>query len=257
MPNVNEIWSFISTFAPPELAAEWDNIGPLVNGEDKVTGILVCLDITPAVVQEAVQQECNLVVSHHPVIFKPLGRFGKPDVAYQLARAGVSAVCAHTNLDAAEGGVNDVLANLLGLQQLEPFANQLGRVGNLPQQATVAQLAAYCGQVLSTATRFIDVERTVQRVAVVGGSGGDFWQEAQQAGAEVLITGEAKYNDELDAFYAGMPLIVAGHYATEWPVVPVLAQRLQARFDEAKVLISQSNSNIHNYMLPTAPAPTK
>ena len=113
--------------APPELAEHWDNPGLLVDCGGNVHRVLVTLDITPEVVAEAAAKQCTVIVAHHPVIFDPLKRLCPADVPYQLVRAGISAICMHTNLDAAEGGVNDVLADLFGIRQRTVFADGCGR----------------------------------------------------------------------------------------------------------------------------------
>lgn len=127
MYELQQICRFMEQWAPPALAEEWDNPGLLVDAGSLVRRVLVTLDITPAVVEEAHRLGCQLVVSHHPVIFKPVRRLQSADAAFLLARYGISALCAHTNLDAAEGGVNDVLAGLLELEDVQPLEG-LGRV---------------------------------------------------------------------------------------------------------------------------------
>lgn len=247
MPNVNEIWEYINTFAPRELAEEWDNVGVLVQGQQEAGKILVTLDITREVVQEAAERGCGTIVAHHPVIFKPLRSLRHDDVVFLLAKAGISAVCAHTNLDAAQGGVNDVLAEIFGLSQVEAFAG-LGRVGNLPAQTTAHEVAAMCTQKLGGHVRLAHAGKPVQRLAVVGGAGGDCLPAALAAGADMLVTGDAGHHDGLDALHAGLSLAVAGHYATEFPVVPVLAQKLAEHFTGTEVLVTGANKDPFQYL---------
>ena len=110
MPNLTELASYLESIAPAQIAESWDNVGVLVRCAQEVTGVLCALDITPATVREARAVGCNAIVSHHPVIFRPLKELRQDDVPALLVREGVSAVCMHTNLDKAQGGVNDVLA---------------------------------------------------------------------------------------------------------------------------------------------------
>ena len=126
--------------APLELAESWDNPGLLVNCCRPVDRVLVTLDITPDVVEEAAAKGCGLIVAHHPVIFSPLKRLAPKDVPFQLVQNGISAICMHTNLDAAEGGVNEVLAGMFGMRNWEPFAGGCGRVGEV-DLITVPELA--------------------------------------------------------------------------------------------------------------------
>ena len=128
MTTVQQVYEVMQRLAPPELAEHWDNPGLLVDCGGEVRRVLVTLDITPEVVAEAAAKQCTVIVAHHPVIFDPLKRLCPADVPYQLVQAGISAICMHTNLDAAEGGVNDVLADLFGIRQRTAFADGCGRV---------------------------------------------------------------------------------------------------------------------------------
>lgn len=238
MPSVTQVYEELCRLAPPELAQSWDNSGLLVNMGGEVTGVLCALDITPAVVREAQQLGCNLTVSHHPVIFAPLKSLSAGDVPALLVQSGISAICMHTNLDAAAGGVNDVLAEKIGLQNVCEFA-QLGRIGTLSSPVSAREFAAMCAQRLGASVRLADAGKPVQRVALVGGSGGDMAVQAAAEGADILLTGDASHHHALDALAAGISLAAAGHYCTEAPVVPVLAQRLSQAFSGLRVLISQ------------------
>lgn len=239
MYELQQICRFMEQWAPPALAEEWDNPGLLVDAGSLVRRVLVTLDITPAVVEEAHRLGCQLVVSHHPVIFKPVRRLQSADAAFLLARYGISALCAHTNLDAAEGGVNDVLAGLLELEDVQPLEG-LGRVGDR-DSISPAQLSEQVGKLLNTPVLLADAGLPITRVAVVGGSGGEFFEAAARAGAQCLVTGEASHHHGLDALEQGVSVIVAGHFATEWPIVPEMARRLRQAFGELEVLVSGSN----------------
>ena len=131
MAEIQAIYQAMARMAPPELAESWDNVGLLVNCGRPAARALTALDITPEVVEEARQLGCGVIVAHHPVIFSPLKRLDCRDVAFLLVQAGISAICMHTNLDAAEGGVNEVLAEILGIRDPVPFAGGCGRVGEL------------------------------------------------------------------------------------------------------------------------------
>lgn len=242
-----DIAAYIEEKAPAALAEEWDNVGLLVDAGQPVHRVLAALDITPAVVAEAKRLDCQLVVSHHPVIFHALKRLSDQPAAL-LVREGLSAVCAHTNFDTAEGGVNDVLAELLGLANVRPFAG-LGRVGEVPEQSA-AEFAAGAAAALGTAVMLADAGRPIRTVAVVGGSGGDFADAAREAGADCLLTGEAAHHEGLDALQHGMSLVVGGHYATEHPAVHRLASWLRERFGELEVLESRDERPPFTPVLP-------
>lgn len=248
MPKVEEIGRFMERMAPSELAANWDNVGILVNCETEVTDILISLDITEEVVREAEEKGCQLIVAHHPVIFKPLRSLNRGDVVFQMVQKNISAICMHTNLDAARGGVNDVLCEVLGIENPQPFTEDcVGRWGTVPEMSAV-QLAQRCKEKLDAQIQMVDTQRPVQCVAVLGGSGGSELKEAVAAGADVFITGEASHHDAIDARSMGIGLIVAGHYATEFPVVPEMARRLAEKFPDVNVKCSCCNKDPYTYL---------
>lgn len=243
MPTVNEVYAYLQTLAPLELAESWDNPGLLVHCQGQVTGILCALDITAEVVREAQHSGCNVIVSHHPVIFGGVKQLCSTDVVFMLAQSGISTICMHTNLDAAEGGVNDVLAGVFQLQKVEKFG--IGRVGMLPGNAPVSPLALaqLCRDKLGASVRLASVGKPVHRVAVMGGSGADYLNEAAKAGADAYITGDAGHHAALDALALGVSLLAAGHYETEFPVIPVLARQLQSAFPAVQVTVTQNGAS--------------
>ena len=258
MASTKEIYETMQRLAPLELAESWDNPGFLVDCGGSVTRVLAALDITPEVAAEAKEKGCQLIVSHHPVIFSPLKRIGGQDVPFQLVKSGISAVCMHTNLDAAEGGVNEVLAGLFGMREMEPFAGGCGRVGRIdpipvPQLARNAQtvLGGLCNLPTSgpaVQVKFADTGTPVRRLAVISGAGGSLFEEALVMGADCLLTGEASHHHALDAVRLGLSLVAAGHYATEFPAMAVVAQRLRAALPELEVLVSTRNRDPFTYL---------
>ncbi len=244
---VRDVLHMLEQLAPPALAESWDNVGLLLESEGPVTGVLTALDITGAVVEEAIEKGCNLIVAHHPVIFRPLKELHYNNVIYKMARAGISAVCMHTNLDCAAGGTGDTLAALLGLSGVQTYTvdgdEHLGRIGTLLQPMTMPQLAARCKEVLHTPVRYVENGRTVSRVAIVTGSG-DYVQDALAAGADVLLTGEVGYHKALDAADAGLGIVEAGHFATEAPIAAVLKEKIAAAFPELTVLTSERMKDV-------------
>lgn len=258
MVTTEKIYETMQRLAPLELAESWDNPGFLVDCGGSVTRVLAALDITPEVAAEAKEKGCQLIVSHHPVIFSPLKRIGGQDVPFQLVRNGISAVCMHTNLDAAAGGVNEVLAGLFGMREMEPFAGGCGRVGRIdpipvPQLARNAQtvLGGLCNLPASgpaVQVKFADTGTPVRRLAVISGAGGSLFEEALAMGADCLLTGEASHHHALDAARLGLSLVAAGHYATEFPAMAVVAQRLRAALPELEVLVSTRNHDPFTYL---------
>jgi dinuclear metal center YbgI/SA1388 family protein len=252
MPTVREIYNLLDKIAPVSLQMDFDNAGFLVGeGERKVSRVLVSLDITEAVVEEALQKGAQLIVSHHPVIFQPVKRITDEDKAGRtllaLIRGGISAICMHTNLDAVQGGVNDKLAEAAGLEitgLLEQDGTDgngapygIGRTGNL--KAGPTPLPAYAEQLKHNlgcnGLRFYDAGRPVHSVAVGGGACGDMLADAMACGCDTFVTSDVKYDVFLEAQSMGMNLIDAGHYPTEDVITAPLVQWLREGFPGLQV----------------------
>ena len=231
---------------------------PFLDFELAVGPGVLCPRADTEVVAEAAAKQCEMIVSHHPVIFDPLKRLSPQDVPFQLVRAGISAICMHTNLDAAEGGVNEVLAGMFGMRNWEPFAGGCGRVGEVdlitvPELARKAQavLGGRCNRPRSgpaVQVKFADTGRTVKRLAVISGAGGSMFEDALAVGADCLLTGEANHHAAIDAVRLGLSLVAAGHYATEFPVCAAIADRLRAAFPELEVRVSGENRDPFTYI---------
>lgn len=220
--TVQDVYNAINAAADFSLALDFDNVGLLVGDpNDEVKTALVALDATDAVIDEAVMRGANLIVTHHPVIFEPMKHVTADTLAWRLIRAGISVISAHTNLDAAHGGVNDGLAELLELQEVTMLGNPpggvgIGRVGKLKRGMTPPEFAYYAKQMLGAqAVRYCDGGRAIERVAVVGGSGGSELLTAAEQGCEALVTGDVKHNVMLEAVRRRITVIDAGHHLTE------------------------------------------
>lgn len=258
MTTVRQVYEEMQRIAPLELAESWDNPGLLVDCGGTVQKVLVTLDITPEVVEEAARKHCEVIVAHHPVIFSPLKKIGPQDVPCQLVRAGISAICMHTNLDAAEGGVNEVLAGIFGMKNLETFADGCGRVGEIELNSVKGlayqvqkELASRCNlpeNGPAVQIKLVDNGRMVKRLAVISGAGGSLFEEAIAVGADCLLTGEANHHHAIDAKRLGLSLIAAGHYATEFPVTAAVAEKLRAALPDLDVLVSEANKDPYTYL---------
>lgn len=220
--------------APRALALDYDNVGLLVEPDHtEVKKVLLALDCTTITAQEAIDLGADLLVTHHPQFFRGVKSIGFSSpftgAAALLLRHGVGHFAAHTNLDAAAGGVNDTLAQLLELRDVEPMAPEnIGRVGNLSSPQKLSDLVAQCNHLLGSHGAYSgDQDRLVSRVAVLGGAGGGDVGHAQAAGAQAYLTGEAKHNEILEARERDLPLILCGHYETERIVLKSLMNRLQ------------------------------
>ena len=224
----------VDEIAPRGLALDFDNVGLLVEPDHaEIKKVLIALDCTTVTAREAIEMGADLLVTHHPQFFhgvKSIG-FSSPvtGAAALLLRHGVGHFAAHTNLDAAEGGVNDTLASLLELKDVTPIPPEnVGRVGALPKPLKLSALVDRCNRLLSSRAAYTgDPDQLISRVAVLGGAGGGDIEYAQDAGAQAYITGEAKHSQILEARERDLPLILCGHYETERVVLKSLRDRLQ------------------------------
>lgn len=244
MTTVREIESFLYGWAPRELAESWDNVGLLVGDpEAAVERVLVALDITPQVVEEALERGCQLIVAHHPVMncaWHPVQTVRADDrqgrTLTALLRGGVAAICMHTNLDAAEGGVNDVLAQKLGLEGLTLLTEEkIGRIGTLKCEMPLVEFTRFVIESLGcNGLRYTDCGKPVRRVAVGGGACGDYIPQAIAAGCDTFVTSDLRYHDFLDT--TELHLIDAGHFPTEDVICEPLVAYLQRAFPTAIVM---------------------
>ncbi|MDD2955888.1 MAG: Nif3-like dinuclear metal center hexameric protein [Oscillospiraceae bacterium] len=239
MIKILDIQAFIDESAPFASAESWDNSGLLIGSPSaEVRRVLVALDATEQVIRRAADTGAQLVVTHHPVIFRPLRALRPGTPVWQAVQAGVSILSAHTNLDAGDGGVNDALASALGLGGVLPLEGEgvLGRIGSLSQPLPPREFALFVKNALACGgLRCVPGSRPVLRVGLCSGSGGEFLAAAAAAGADAFVTGDVKHNQLLEAAALGITLVDAGHFSTEHVVVEPLARRLAERFPALQV----------------------
>ena len=259
MPTVREIEQSLFELAPKELAFPWDNVGQLLGDpEQNVSRVLVALDITEAVADEAIEKHCDLIVAHHPVMnckWLPVQSVcndtPQGHLLLKLLLNGVSAVCMHTNLDASEGGVNDCLAEALELIDPGPLVweeERLCRVGTLKEPMSLESFAKYvCERLGSNGVRYAGKGGLIRRVAVGGGSCADSQDAAIAVGCDVLVTADIGYHDFLDAAGKGINLIDAGHFPTEDPICQKVIQYLMTQFPSLDIEKSASHREVIQY----------
>lgn len=244
MPTVKDIYKAIDRIAPFDTALEFDNAGLLVEREDgEVKTVAVCLDITEETVNSAKNVGAELIVSHHPVIFSPLKKLNTASPVYMLAKADIAAICAHTNLDAAAGGVNDALAEALGMTDVTPLSDgddrypPMARMGFVPEM-TADRFAAYVKEKLGCgAVKYVPSNGTVKKIAVCGGAGEEFIFAAMERDCDALVTGESKHHINLIAKQNGFGFYACGHFATEQVVKIRLADFIKSEFPELNVIV--------------------
>jgi len=249
MVTVADIMNFMETLAPKALKMDWDNVGLNCGSRTApVKKVLLALDPFEHVCQEAVDWGADLLVTHHPLIFRPWPMV-TDDAAItrglmNLVRHNISHFCAHTNLDCAEGGVNDVLASVLGLKNATAIAQDewgMLRCGEVEEQDLSVFLSHVKQQLRCDGLRYCDSGKKVRRVAVGGGGCAGGLYNAIVAGCDTFVTSDVKYNDFWDAYEQGLNLIDAGHFHTENPVIAVLAEKITAAFPEVEVKISENH----------------
>lgn len=263
MATVREIYDLLDRKAPFRYQMGFDNAGFLVGrGGAEVTKVLVALDITPEVIAEAVELGAQLIVAHHPVIFGQIGQVTDETSTgrkvLSLIEHGIAAICAHTNLDAAEGGVNSELARRMGLENPVPLEVDgedengvpygIGRVGTLPAPMSLADFAAYTKKSLDLeGVRVLDAGVPVSKVAVGGGSCGSMLPLAKAQGCDTFVTSDLKHDLYLEARDMGINLLDAGHYSTETVVCPVVKTWLEEAFPGLSVEVARNQGEVFTY----------
>lgn len=237
--TVGDVYAMLDAWAPFASQCGWDHSGLQTGSMEKeITGVVVALDCTDEVIDYAVASGANLILTHHPLIFDPLFAVTDDMPAAKLVKNGIALICAHTNLDLADGGVTDCLAQELELSDCVPFGeDHAGRIGMPEHSMTAEELVGYVKRRLKCNLLYWEGDRPVRRIAVVGGAGSEFAWDAAAAGADAYITGELKHNYFMDLSGTGMTLIAAGHYATERVVLPAVKARLQKKFPGIPVQI--------------------
>lgn len=241
MITAGDISRYIDSFAPVSSQCEWDNSGLLVgNGERPVGKIAFALDITADVVEAAKENGADMIVSHHPVIFRPFSSLDESSPVYLAARYSIVLYSCHTPLDKAKCGVNDVLCDALGLSGVTSFAEEgdeaMLRSGNC-REMSPEDFAEYVSEKLGAPVRAVLGKKNIKNVSVCGGAGGDFISFVSEKGSDAFVTGELRHHEMLLAKEAGITAIEAGHYQTENPVIPVLAGKISEKFGVETVII--------------------
>ena len=252
--KVREIISTIEEFAPLSIQENWDNSGLCIGSpEDEVTSVLLGLDCTPELVDEAVACGADMIVTHHPLIFKGVKKISPDDrtgeAIMKAIRSGISIYAAHTSADKVIAGVSGAMAARLGLKNVRILEEDgdgtgLGVVGDLAEPLTAMEAVAMVKErfALKALRTSRPVEGTVSRVAVCGGSGGSLMEAARKAGAGLYVSGDISYHN----FFTekGFMIMDIGHYESEIEIVDILFSLIKKKFPTFAVRITQNmNSN--------------
>lgn len=237
--TVQAVLDYLWTLCPASYKESWDNVGLLLGrAAQHVEKALISLDLTEGVAKEAADLGCRLIVTHHPAIFKGEKHIVDTDPLTEpelfCLENRIAVISMHTNLDCAPGGVNDVLAEALGLREVSVLDDGVNpglvRCGRVEQQPLSAFAASVKKQLRCPGLRFVDAGKPVEKVAVGGGSCFDFAELVLAAGCDTFVTSDIKYHQFLEAYARGLNLIDAGHFETEDPVMTVLMAKLQSEF---------------------------
>lgn len=256
--TVIELYKALCEIIPASLSCAWDRDGleACPEPERKVGGVIVSLDVTNEVIDRAIETGADVIISHHPLFFGGLGNINALTFdgarAVRLAKHNIAVMSFHTRLDALPGGVNDVLAERIGLRDVSVVGDEgMVRIGTLECDTDVFEFAKAVKDKLSygdgeraAAVAVSPSGKAVRRVAVLGGSGGDDIKVAAQAGADTYITGELKYHERLSATDFGVNLICAGHFFTEYPVCDFLLSKISELCPDIRAEIVFSNKII-------------
>lgn len=232
--TVDRLYAYLNTRIPKTLSCEWDNDGLMCcpDGNREIKKILFCMDVTPNAIERAIEGGFDLIISHHPLIFKGVknvaGDLGIPSRIIKLIKNDISVMSFHTRFDAVDGGVNDALADIFALQSVEKIecdGIDLMRIGYLPEEMTLEAFVGLVREKLGCEhLAYTKSSDTVRRVALVGGSGGSYIVRAHLAGADTYLTGEAGYHNLTDSRDSRINVVEAGHYYTENVALPYLAR---------------------------------
>ena len=257
MMQINEIKRTMEEIANPGLAVEWDNPGMQVNvGMPGIESVLIALDVTTAVIEEAKAKKAGLIIAHHPLIFSNLKSVDCNTVTgnliIELIKSGISVYSAHTNFDEAPGGNNDYIASVLGLVNVKKLeAGSFGRIGEFPSEMTLAEAGDFIKETLEL--KYLktvgDPDAVIKKVGLCSGAGGDMISAAISEGCDLFVTGDVKHHEALGAAEKGICVIDAGHYGTEKIFVKNLAAKL-TEMTKGKLEIIESATEIDPFRIP-------
>lgn len=267
--TIKDLDNIMQEFAPSIYKEEYDNVGLMVgDNEQEINSILVALDCTMKVIDEAIVKNCNTIVTHHPLLFvKPKNitmDSVKGSKIIKLIKNSISLYSSHTNLDSTHNGLNDLLMSILGLENTRimeyskvSLAHEkkvgIGRVAVLEEPMVFEKLLLKVKDALKIPTlRYTgDEKKEINKIAVVNGSGQDYFHLAKDMGADCIITGDTTYHFVSDFMEDGMCIIDAGHFCTEWPAMKLFAGKLKNRINEKgfnnSVLISENSVDPYKY----------
>ncbi len=245
MITANELYEAINQFAPFETAMSFDNVGILIgSSETSSDSVLTALDATKSVLEEAVRKNIRMILTHHPVIFEPLRQLREDSIPYLAVKYGLTILSAHTNLDIAPGGVNDTLAECIGVRADQHTDEECTLIGTLDRPMDAVTFAGQIKERLRLrGLRFTDTKKELHRVLVACGAGGGSIGLAVKCGADALVTGEIKHHQIGFANDHGIAVFDLGHFQSEDMIIPVLTERLNRLFPGTAFIRAESDTD--------------
>ncbi|MGL5972386.1 MAG: Nif3-like dinuclear metal center hexameric protein [Oscillospiraceae bacterium] len=244
-----DLFNYLNSLYPIDLSCSWDNSGFLVGDKNKkITSVLICLDITYDVLNEAILKGSNLIISHHPIIFEPIKKINEDNIVYSLIKNDISVISFHTNLDAGENGINDVLCRLLNLNniyKLKHNANEAAflRVGETSITDCNLVLNKIKNVLKSKILKTSRVRKDIKTIAVCGGSGSNFIPLVIENKIDLYLTSEIKHDKFIMANDNNIIVVDAGHFETEDIICGYLKNTLKEKFENLDVSIAVENKN--------------
>lgn len=241
--TVNDIFAFLNSKFPVTDALDFDNVGILIGDPNTtVKKALIALDCTLETISFAIENNCNLIITHHPVIFDPLKNILEDSIPFNLIKNNISVISMHTNLDVGVNGINDCLCKVLGLENIVPVPSLDGYLlkGGKVLETDAKSFANALKTALGGSVKYVDNVKPITSILVCSGSGGNYVQDAIINGFDALVTADIKHHQFLEAKDKGICLFDAGHFNTEDIIVEPLKEMLQNEFINLEFLTFHS-----------------
>lgn len=248
--KITDIIEYFDEIAPVSRGADWDNDGVMLSCENDIKKVLITLDITSQAVETAIKSGVQLIISHHPFIFRPINRIGDDILSEnikKLIKHNISVLSYHTRMDASDAGINQYILEKLELESITPFGldenDMTGRIGNLTAPISMEQLSQRIKELFKceyfTCSKFCG---EIKRIAVVSGSGGEYMDCARKNGADVFISGEFKHHQYINSEQIGFPIVSVDHYHCENVFVELIYDIISKRFTELEIIKNLGNA---------------
>ncbi|MDR2598956.1 MAG: Nif3-like dinuclear metal center hexameric protein [Oscillospiraceae bacterium] len=255
--NIGELYDYLDKIAPFNNQSKTDNSGLIVGDRNtEVKRILVCLDVTNKVVVEAVEKGIDLIIAHHPLMYRPISKISSFDPLHALVKNNINLIAVHTNLDVAAGGVVDLMLKKFGFPGSDipiipcnPDGTGYGRITELDSPVSAKDLAEKCKTMFDcTVVRYVDAGKAIKKVGVTSGSANELVELALNEGCDALVCGEVSYNRFLFAADYGISLIEAGHFHTEDIYCDDLVERIKSQFKDIEIEKSVNSVDVCEYV---------